>query len=247
MARSSACCRRSCRCSSRARRTWAWRRTTSSSRSATTCGPGYKTGEGIERALVGAVPSARGSARRDGRRRVADDRARGGRRARVGRQDRRGRRDGGQGVDLDRRQGSRPMRARRSRRAGRPAREEDLRRSGRAREVRRAAGADPRLSGARRGRRRRLSGHRGHRRGVRRAHAEPIRRDRDVSTGRCWASDSEAALLFKKLATLRDDAPLFRDVEELRWQGPKASFASWAGKMDADNLVARCEKIAGQR
>jgi 5'-3' exonuclease len=57
----------------------------------------------------------------------------------------------------------------------------------------------------------------------------------------------EAALLFKKLATLRDDAQLFRDVEELRWQGPKASFASWAGKMDADNLVARCEKIAHVR
>ena len=53
----------------------------------------------------------------------------------------------------------------------------------------------------------------------------------------------EAALLFKQLATLRDDAPLFRDVGALRWQGPRASFAAWAKKMDAGNLVARCEKI----
>jgi len=55
----------------------------------------------------------------------------------------------------------------------------------------------------------------------------------------------EAALLFKRLATLRDDAPLFSDVEALRWRGPSASFPSWAKKMDADNLVVRCEKIAG--
>ncbi len=29
----------------------------------------------------------------------------------------------------------------------------------------------------------------------------------------------EAALLFKQLATLRTDAPLFADVDELRWVG----------------------------
>jgi 5'-3' exonuclease len=57
----------------------------------------------------------------------------------------------------------------------------------------------------------------------------------------------EAALLFKTLATLRDDAPLFRDVEALRWQGPTPSFAAWAKKMEAGNLVARCEKIVGAR
>ena len=38
--------------------------------------PDYKTGAGIERALLNAVPSARGSARGDGRCRLADDRAR---------------------------------------------------------------------------------------------------------------------------------------------------------------------------
>src|SRR5882672_5078472 len=32
----------------------------------------------------------------------------------------------------------------------------------------------------------------------------------------------ERALLFKTLATLRTDAPLFKDVDELRWTGPTA-------------------------
>ena len=32
--------------------------------------------------------------------------------------------------------------------------------------------------------------------------------------------ERERALLFKLLATLRTDAPLFRDVEEIRWRGP---------------------------
>jgi len=54
---------------------------------------------------------------------------------------------------------------------------------------------------------------------------------------------AEAALLFKKLATLRDDAPLFESVDALRWQGPQAKFADWARRMDAENLVARCDKI----
>ena len=53
----------------------------------------------------------------------------------------------------------------------------------------------------------------------------------------------EAALLFKKLATLRDDAPLFESVDALRWQGPRPKFGEWARRMDAENLVARCDKI----
>jgi 5'-3' exonuclease len=35
----------------------------------------------------------------------------------------------------------------------------------------------------------------------------------------------DLALLFKKLATLRSDAPLFENVEELRWLGASADFA----------------------
>ena len=42
----------------------------------------------------------------------------------------------------------------------------------------------------------------------------------------------EQALLFKRLATLRTDAPLFRDVDELRWNGPTPAFESVAEKID---------------
>jgi len=49
----------------------------------------------------------------------------------------------------------------------------------------------------------------------------------------------EAALLFKNLATLRTDAPLFRSVDELRWQGPTPAFAKWTEQMDAPRLIER--------
>jgi 5'-3' exonuclease len=38
----------------------------------------------------------------------------------------------------------------------------------------------------------------------------------------------ERALLFKQLATLRTDAPLFSDVDQLRWRGATAAFAPMA-------------------
>jgi 5'-3' exonuclease len=51
------------------------------------------------------------------------------------------------------------------------------------------------------------------------------------------------ALLFKDLATLRTDIPLFKRVNELRWRGPTPSFAALAGKIDAPRLAARVEKL----
>src|SRR5690349_14034267 len=52
------------------------------------------------------------------------------------------------------------------------------------------------------------------------------------------------ALLFKKLATLRTDAPLFKKVETLRWRGATPEFAQWAKRMEAPRLLERCEKAA---
>jgi 5'-3' exonuclease len=52
----------------------------------------------------------------------------------------------------------------------------------------------------------------------------------------------DLALLFKDLATLRTDAPLFRDVDELRWCGPTAAFAAYAGRMKAPRLFERALK-----
>jgi len=49
----------------------------------------------------------------------------------------------------------------------------------------------------------------------------------------------ESALLFKKLATLRIDAPLFADVEQLRWRGATKSFASVAEKIGDARLATR--------
>jgi len=52
----------------------------------------------------------------------------------------------------------------------------------------------------------------------------------------------ELALLFKKLATLRTDAPVFRDIDELRWRGPTENFASCCKLLGAPQLVARAGK-----
>jgi len=52
----------------------------------------------------------------------------------------------------------------------------------------------------------------------------------------------ERALLFKTLATLRTDAPLFRRVDELRWKGPTESFAGWTERMGAPRLLERAAK-----
>jgi 5'-3' exonuclease len=50
------------------------------------------------------------------------------------------------------------------------------------------------------------------------------------------------ALLFKRLATLRTDARLFRKVDELEWKGPADGFPAWAEKMQAPRLVERARK-----
>jgi len=53
----------------------------------------------------------------------------------------------------------------------------------------------------------------------------------------------DLALLFKNLATLRTDAPLFDDVEELRWQGPTPAFAAMAKKLGDERLATRIAKL----
>lgn len=53
----------------------------------------------------------------------------------------------------------------------------------------------------------------------------------------------DTALLFKRLATLRTDAPLFQDVEELRWRGPTEAFAMSATRLGDPRLLARAEKL----
>jgi 5'-3' exonuclease len=56
----------------------------------------------------------------------------------------------------------------------------------------------------------------------------------------------ELALLFKDLATLRVNAPLFKNVDELRWNEATASFAAVAKKIGDARLAARVGKLANR-
>jgi 5'-3' exonuclease len=53
------------------------------------------------------------------------------------------------------------------------------------------------------------------------------------------ADHRDLALLFKDLATLRTDAPLFEDAEALRWRGPTPAFAAWADRIGDPRLGER--------
>jgi 5'-3' exonuclease len=57
-------------------------------------------------------------------------------------------------------------------------------------------------------------------------------------------TNRQHALLFKDLATLRTDIPLFRRVDELKWRGPASSFESIAKKIEAPRLYDRVKKLA---
>ena len=61
-----------------------------------------------------------------------------------------------------------------------------------------------------------------------------------VGTG---GKDRERALLFKDLATLRTDARLFANVEELRWRGPTADLTAVTTRIGDPKLLARCRAL----
>jgi len=54
------------------------------------------------------------------------------------------------------------------------------------------------------------------------------------------------ALLFKNLATLRVDAPVFKSVNELRWKEPTASFATVAKKIGDVRLATRVRNLTAR-
>ncbi|MGH7514474.1 MAG: 5'-3' exonuclease [Gemmatimonadales bacterium] len=51
--------------------------------------------------------------------------------------------------------------------------------------------------------------------------------------------EREQALLFKHLATLKTDAPLFQDLEEIRWRGPGGGWAAWDARLGDKRLSER--------
>ncbi len=55
--------------------------------------------------------------------------------------------------------------------------------------------------------------------------------------------DLERALLFRDLATLRTDLPLFLSVEELKWTGATAAFPVLAARLDASLTKKKAARI----
>src|SRR6202049_4404122 len=51
------------------------------------------------------------------------------------------------------------------------------------------------------------------------------------------------ALLFRTLATLRLDVPVFDTVEDVHWKGPRDNFEEQCRRMNAPNLIGRVNKI----
>jgi len=59
-------------------------------------------------------------------------------------------------------------------------------------------------------------------------------------------NNRDLALLFKRLATLRADAPLFTNIDELRWRGPAEAFTKYVERMGEPRLLHRCRAAANR-
>jgi 5'-3' exonuclease len=66
----------------------------------------------------------------------------------------------------------------------------------------------------------------------------PIEDFPDTVLGTGW----ELALLFKNLATLRSNEPLFQDVDALRWLGATPGFATYGEIPGGARIMERCRK-----
>jgi 5'-3' exonuclease len=53
-----------------------------------------------------------------------------------------------------------------------------------------------------------------------------------AALARTLARERENAFLFRTLATLRTDIPLFESIDDLRWRGPTAAFAELGTRLD---------------
>lgn len=52
----------------------------------------------------------------------------------------------------------------------------------------------------------------------------------------------EDAVLYRTLATLRLDVPVFESLDELRWAGPRVDFGGWCERLRSPELQARAIK-----
>jgi 5'-3' exonuclease len=72
-----------------------------------------------------------------------------------------------------------------------------------------------------------------------------IRRARSLSESLTNAWND--ALLFRTLATLRLDVPVFNTVEDLRWKGPRSNFEEYCQRMKSPVLFGRVKSAASKR
>ncbi len=68
-----------------------------------------------------------------------------------------------------------------------------------------------------------------------------IRKARPLSEALFKAWDD--ALLFRTLATLRLDVPVFDTVEDLRWQGPHSNFEEFCVRLKSPDLLRRAKSV----
>ena len=71
-----------------------------------------------------------------------------------------------------------------------------------------------------------------------------IRRARPLAE--CLFKNWNEALLFRALATLRLDVPVFNTVEDLRWRGPRPEFEEQCQRMKSPALLDRVAKLMNQ-
>jgi 5'-3' exonuclease len=57
----------------------------------------------------------------------------------------------------------------------------------------------------------------------------------------------DRALLFRRLAILREDAPLGTAVDGLQWTGPQAEFTHWSERLGVPSLHERAARLAATR
>lgn len=72
-----------------------------------------------------------------------------------------------------------------------------------------------------------------------------IRRARSLSESLFNAWND--ALLFRTLATLRLDVPVFDTFEDLRWKGARPNFAEHCRRMKLPDLIGRVERATAMR
>jgi 5'-3' exonuclease len=65
--------------------------------------------------------------------------------------------------------------------------------------------------------------------------------------GQTLRSNWDLALLFRTLATLRTDAPLFERVDDLAWRGPRPEAGALAARIGGEDLLERAGRAASPR